>query len=72
MFTFDIITVHNVQVTPNDEKLSFDSKEEAVSVTNFLEDYNIAHKIVVTTPNKTKHTFSGLNAWTEITEFFNL
>ena len=62
MFTFTIKT----EAT----SITFNTKLEAQAATSVLSDLIIAFKITVNTPKGTEVTFSGINAWAEISEFF--
>ena len=64
MFTFTIST--------ETESSTFSTKEAAQGATQMLEDMKVSFKVVVNTPKNTEFKFSGMNAWAEIAEFFNL
>ena len=64
MFTFTIET--------KETSSTFSTQETAQGATQMLEDMKVSFKIVVNTPKNTEFKFSGMNAWAEIAEFFNL
>ena len=64
MFTFTIST--------ETTETNFNTKLQAQAATRILDDLRMKFKITVNTPTDKEFSFSGINAWAEISEFFQV